>query len=48
MGECRRVAMSRADQFVAVEVAGTGHFVMMEKPVEFNKLLSDFLPKANF
>ncbi len=31
-----------------VEVAGTGHFVMMEKPAEFNKLLSDFLPKANF
>ena len=32
----------------AVEVAGTGHFVMMEKPGEFNKLLADFLPKAKF
>jgi len=32
----------------AVEVPGTGHFVMMEKPAEFNKLLSDFLPKAKF
>jgi len=32
----------------AVEVPGTGHFVMMEKPADFNKLLADFLPKANF
>jgi pimeloyl-ACP methyl ester carboxylesterase len=31
-----------------VEVPGTGHFVMLEKPAEFNKLLSDFLPKASF
>jgi sigma-B regulation protein RsbQ len=31
-----------------VEVPGTGHFVMMEKPAQFNKLLADFLPKANF
>jgi sigma-B regulation protein RsbQ len=31
-----------------VEVPGTGHFVMMEKPAEFNKLLADFLPKARF
>jgi pimeloyl-ACP methyl ester carboxylesterase len=32
----------------AVEVPGTGHFVMMEKPAEFNKLLADFLPQASF
>jgi pimeloyl-ACP methyl ester carboxylesterase len=32
----------------AVEVPGTGHFVMLEKPVEFNKLLADFLPQAKF
>jgi pimeloyl-ACP methyl ester carboxylesterase len=32
----------------AVEVPGTGHFVMMEKPEEFNKLLAEFLPKARF
>ena len=32
----------------SVEVPGTGHFVMMEKPEEFNKLLADFLPKAKF
>lgn len=31
-----------------VEVPGTGHFVMMEKPAEFNKLLAEFLPKASF
>ena len=32
----------------AVEVPGTGHFVMLEKPAEFNKLLADFLPQAKF
>jgi sigma-B regulation protein RsbQ len=31
-----------------IEVPGTGHFVMMEKPAEFNKLLAEFLPKASF
>lgn len=31
-----------------VEVPGTGHFVMLEKPAEFNKLLADFLPKVTF
>jgi len=31
-----------------VEVPGTGHFVMMEKPAEFNKLLADFLAKVKF
>jgi len=31
-----------------VEVPGTGHFVMMEKPDEFNQLLADFLPKGKF
>jgi pimeloyl-ACP methyl ester carboxylesterase len=32
----------------SVEVPGTGHFVMMEKPEEFNALLAEFLPKAKF
>jgi pimeloyl-ACP methyl ester carboxylesterase len=32
----------------SVEVAGTGHFVMVEKPAEFNKLLNQFLPQAIF
>src|SRR5581483_1498835 len=31
-----------------VEVPATGHFVMMEKPQEFNRILADFLPKASF
>jgi sigma-B regulation protein RsbQ len=31
-----------------VEVPGTGHFVMLEKPADFNKLLADFLPNAGF
>lgn len=31
-----------------VEVPATGHFVMMEKPEEFNRLLEDFLPKVKF
>jgi pimeloyl-ACP methyl ester carboxylesterase len=35
-------------QFEATQVAGTGHFVMMEKPEEFNRLLSAFLEKAKF
>jgi pimeloyl-ACP methyl ester carboxylesterase len=30
------------------EIPGTGHFLMMEKPEEFNKLLSDFLGKLKF
>ncbi len=30
------------------EVPGTGHFVMLEKPKEFNKLLSDFVAKVKF
>ena len=30
------------------EVAGTGHFVMLEKPAEFNKLLAGFLTKVKF
>jgi pimeloyl-ACP methyl ester carboxylesterase len=33
-------------QFEATQVAGTGHFVMMENPEEFNRLLSAFLEKV--
>ncbi|HUQ50679.1 MAG TPA: alpha/beta hydrolase [Gammaproteobacteria bacterium] len=29
------------------EVPGTGHFLMLEKPAEFNKLLGDFLAKLH-
>jgi pimeloyl-ACP methyl ester carboxylesterase len=35
-------------KFEAMQIAGTGHFVMMEKPVEFNALLSGFLQKIKF
>ena len=31
-----------------VQVAGTGHFVMMERPEEFNRLLLAFLGKVSF
>jgi len=30
------------------QLQGTGHFVMMEKPVEFNRLLHGFLERINF
>lgn len=32
----------------ATQVKGTGHFVMMEKPDEFNRLLAGFLAKIHF
>jgi len=31
-----------------VQVAGTGHFVMMERPEEFNRLLMAFLGKVKY
>ena len=31
-----------------VQVAGTGHFVMMERPEEFNRLLLGFLGKLKY
>jgi len=35
-------------KFEAKQIAGTGHFVMMEKPAEFNALLTEFLGKINY
>jgi sigma-B regulation protein RsbQ len=32
----------------STEVAGTGHFVMLEKPTEFNRLLTNFLKTVKF
>jgi pimeloyl-ACP methyl ester carboxylesterase len=32
----------------ATQLAGTGHFLMMEKPEEFNRLLGEFLVKIDF
>jgi pimeloyl-ACP methyl ester carboxylesterase len=34
--------------FEATQVVGTGHFLMMEKPAEFNGLLTGFLDKIRF
>jgi pimeloyl-ACP methyl ester carboxylesterase len=34
--------------FKATQIAGTGHFVMMEKPAEFNRLLAEFLATIKF
>jgi len=34
--------------FSATQVAGTGHFVMMEKPEEFDRDLSGFLDQIKF
>ncbi len=34
--------------YEATQVAGTGHFLMMEKPAEFNRLLAGFLDKIDF
>ena len=31
-----------------VQVAGTGHFVMLERPEEFNRLLMAFLGKVKY
>ena len=30
------------------EIPGTGHFLMLEKPAEFNRLLLTFLEKQEF
>jgi len=35
-------------EFSATQIAGTGHFVMMEKPDEFDRALSGFLDKIKF
>ena len=35
-------------KFEATQIAGTGHFVMMEKPAEFNAVLTGFLKKINY
>jgi pimeloyl-ACP methyl ester carboxylesterase len=34
--------------YEGTQIPGTGHFVMMEKPEEFNRLLSAFLDKIKF
>ena len=34
--------------YEATQIAGTGHFLMMEKPEEFNRVLAEFLDKIDF
>jgi pimeloyl-ACP methyl ester carboxylesterase len=34
--------------YEAMQVAGTGHFLMMEKPAEFNRVLTEFLDRIDF
>jgi pimeloyl-ACP methyl ester carboxylesterase/lysophospholipase L1-like esterase len=48
-GQLPNVAETRKvlPAFEATQVAGTGHFVMMEKPEEFNRLLMAFLDRVN-
>jgi pimeloyl-ACP methyl ester carboxylesterase len=35
-------------KYEATQIVGTGHFVMMEKPREFNRVLEEFLQKIEF
>ena len=35
-------------QFEAAQLPGTGHFLMMEKPAEFNRMLDEFLDRIDF
>ena len=34
--------------YEGTQIVGTGHFVMMEKPEEFNRMLTAFLDKIKF
>jgi pimeloyl-ACP methyl ester carboxylesterase len=34
--------------YEGLQLAGTGHFLMMEKPAEFNRLLAGFLDRIEF
>jgi pimeloyl-ACP methyl ester carboxylesterase len=41
-------AQKTLPKFEATQIAGTGHFLMMEKPEEFNRMLTAFLAKVTF
>jgi pimeloyl-ACP methyl ester carboxylesterase len=49
-GQVPDVAKTREvlPSFAASQVAGTGHFLMLEKPAEFNQQLTAFLDKIKF
>jgi len=39
---------SFAPGYEATQIAGTGHFLMMEKPDEFNRIVAEFLDEIEF
>lgn len=47
-GKRNRTAPTSLPSTKIVEMEGVGHFLMLEKPAEFNKLLSDFLTTVKF
>jgi pimeloyl-ACP methyl ester carboxylesterase len=47
-GKRNRTAPPQLPNTKIVEMEGTGHFLMLEKATEFNKLLSDFLGTVKF
>ncbi len=42
------VAKEGLPNYEGAQIAGTGHFLMMEKPDEFNRVLTSFLDKIKF
>jgi pimeloyl-ACP methyl ester carboxylesterase len=47
-GRRGRTAPTSLPSTKMVEMEGVGHFLMLEKPAEFNKLLSEFLATVKF
>jgi pimeloyl-ACP methyl ester carboxylesterase len=43
-----KVAKEVLPNYEGTQIAGTGHFLMMEKPDEFNRVLTSFLDKIEF
>ena len=43
-----KVAREVLPNYEGTQIAGTGHFLMMEKPAEFNRVLTSFLDKIKF
>jgi pimeloyl-ACP methyl ester carboxylesterase len=44
----REYMKTRFQNLEYFQIAGTGHFLMLEKPEEFNRLLLAFLDKQRF
>jgi sigma-B regulation protein RsbQ len=44
----REAAQKVFPKIESTEIPGTGHFLMMEKPQEFNRLLTAFLQRVTF